>query len=127
MSVPNIVPSGSHQASLRGRKTPAQNSNAYAALKLSGNSPGHRVTANTAMSSTASQRLDFSFTGAMIRPVQTMARRARAAGKTGSRVGSAQESAAWTEAGLYGVRRLVGALMLADLSASRGASSAQCP
>src|SRR6185436_4780210 len=62
MSVTSIVASGSHQASVRGRKTPAQNTRAYAALKLFGNSPGHRVTANTAMSKTASQRLDFWFT-----------------------------------------------------------------
>src|SRR5262245_17326693 len=62
MSDTTMVASGSHQASGRGRYTPAQKNKAYAALKFKGSNPGHRVSANTSINATGSQTFDFSFT-----------------------------------------------------------------
>jgi hypothetical protein len=55
-----MVTMGSHQTSFLGKYTPAQNINAYAALKFHGMSPGQRLNANKSISTMGN--ISFAFT-----------------------------------------------------------------
>jgi hypothetical protein len=60
--VASIVPSGSHHADAPRKYTPAQNASAVAALKLGGNNPGQRLSANSARKTAGSHQFHFAFT-----------------------------------------------------------------